>query len=81
MKGTIEELRKIFTPKIKQCVACDKDYEYYKKGCYLGKNPKRCITCQLEYQERTGKAIGNSTWRPGGHTTRQQHKKTNPKQL
>ena len=70
-------------PMTKQCRSCDSGYEYYKIGTYLGKSPSLCPECQINYKERTVSMTfsGNANHRPGGHKTRQQHKRVSPHQL
>lgn len=64
-------------PKMVKCVVCGEKYAYVKRRSYPGKSPKRCVGCQLEYvrQSEGGFGVGNATRRPGGHKTRQQHKR------
>ena len=62
-------------PKIKVCIVCSEEYEFYKKGTYDGKSSKSCPECQIRYKEMSIGFSGDVGSRSGGHRTRQQHKR------
>ncbi|TSA45546.1 hypothetical protein D4R52_02245 [bacterium] len=63
-------------PSLRICQGCGEKYEYRKRNEYPGKSNRRCPKCQL--RRKKGTVATNLTMRPGGHKTRQQHKRVCP---